>query len=270
VIFLYYNSSFNFIQTDQNILFIQSNYWDYSSHTVLNNTFKYNMLADSNSVIGFLPNKNTNVIFSDNIFKCNIESNLNSTAPVFSSLMSIDPSWLISANSIDPACPLNCAPGEEPLYNGIAGCVYCDFGWISPGGTSRCSPCSPGTYSPPSVNNCTLCPPGTYAPGYNHSYCLTCTTGTSKDNHVECVECPENHYSYLGICHKCTEENSFHGQCLDCGFFTTVESDCKDLSMYGIIVIAVILVVVIISLVLYLWKSRREYTELDSPILRIK
>jgi len=205
-------SSFNFIQTNQNILTIDSFLWDYSNHIVFNNTFLNNSLTDPaicESVISFLfslSSTNNYVTFSKNYFKCNYIGNT-TVAQVLPSTLTIRNHLVISDNIIDPACPYLCLPGSEPLYNGIAGCVACANGWISPGGTSPCT-----------------CPPGS----------------STSQNHTKCI--------------------------LNCGFFTTIESDCKDLSTNGIIVVAVcvvILFVIIVGLLVCFRKNKREYNKLN-------
>jgi len=231
-------SSFNFINNYQ-ILTIDSSFWEYSNHTVFNNTFLNNTLTTPElnyaSVISF-SSTNNDVTLSKNYFKCNYIGK--TVARVLPSTITIDNHWVISDNIIDPSCPYLCLNGSEPVYNGIAGCVACAKGWISPGGTSPCTPCPPGTSPSPGTNNCTLCDDGNYTPGFNYSYCRRCDWGTtSSQNHTECIPCPKYYYANdKSICVKCTSGAS---SACNCGFFTSIESDCTELSTLAIIVIAV-------------------------------
>jgi len=220
-------------------------------------------------VLGLLfSSDDTYVTLLGNNFICNMLNGTELTvAKGLPDLITITNKWIISNNVMDPACPYLCNPGYEPYYNGLAGCISCAFGWISPGGTSFCTACPPGTYQV-GTNNCTVCDIGRYAPGYNHSFCEICPTGTPSINHTECVPCPTNHYSSLGICTKCTNSDEFQEGCLDCGFFYTIDSECKDISIYGIILIAALGVVVLLSIVvglgIYCFRKRASYASVRS------
>jgi len=92
---------------------------------------------------------------------------------------------------------VNCGPGYG--YDPEDGCIKCDAGWYSPGGSSVCVKCGGGKYSSSAGSpGCSKCAPGTYAPEPDpddvedvNTSCHPCPNGKFMDEEgaIDCKPC---------------------------------------------------------------------------------
>jgi len=274
--------TFSFIQSSNPILSVSSSR-NKSAHNWLSNSFINNTLtSDFITLIDLEVTPDTSFQLKGNTFSCNLTPG--KTIARVLPVIPVD-NFQISANTFGPFCPFECLAGTEPVLGGIVGCGICNPGWISPGGTAMCSPCPAGTRSvevfycqgcdagtyssAPNSTDCKSCNPGSYTPNLNSTSCSVCTSGTPAPNNLTCMACPPKMYSNVGLCKNCTLQDTTFSECFkQCGFWTTQESGCKDLSEDGIIVIAVSAAVVLAVIIVILvccccCQRKKEYRTLN-------